>query len=414
MECAPGSERSAPPCPWSSAAVIRLLIHLRYLAVVGQALAVLIASRYLEIALPLAPMYIAIAALLAFNLGAHALYRAGLATGPMALIVHLCVDLGVLTVLLYFSGGPANPFVSLYLVPVALAAISLRIGAMIAKTLLAVALYSFLMVRHVPLPHTHASDFDLHVFGMWLNFLLCAGIMAIVMRRFMVIVREQRRALAETRERAMRDEALLAVGTLAAGTAHELNTPLTTMNLLVEGMSEREPPDREDLNTLKTQLARCREHVRTLAELARGGALGEPRERAFGEFVRECIERWQLLRPGVAVREAICPEAGRAPLRVDPTLPQALINLLDNAADASAASDAGIEVEVAAVENAGTIRIYDRGPGPRGGPVTGGGLGIGLLISNASIERAGGRVRQFPRPDGGCVTEVWLPVGSSA
>ncbi|MBW4820769.1 hypothetical protein KJE23_09695, partial [Streptococcus salivarius] len=86
---------------------------------------------------------------------------------------------------LYFSGGPANPFVSLYLVPVALAAIGLDIAPMLGLTVLTAALYTWLMGHHLELPHLHGSDFQLHVTGMWVNFLLSAGIMAVVLSRFM-------------------------------------------------------------------------------------------------------------------------------------------------------------------------------------------------------------------------------------
>lgn len=405
-----------------SSAVIRLLIYLRYLAVIGQLAAVLFVSRYLGMDIPTAPLYITIAALLAFNLVAHALLRPSERFEMVALVVHLCMDLFALTVLLYFTGGPANPFVSLYLVPVALAAISLRVGAMIAKTVLAAALYTFLLEHHVPMPHPHVGNFDLHVFGMWINFLLCAIIMATVLARFMAIVHEQRRRLAQERERAMRNEALLALGTLAAGTAHELNTPLTTLGLLVDELDRGgHQPDHEDFDTMRTQIGRCRQHVRTLAELARHGALGEARDQSLSDFVDGCIQRWQLLRPGVLVRLNKPPQADAARLKVDPSLPQALINLLDNAADASAlASDEpGIEVDINVADDCYSVRILDRGPGPRPADEAdervprGAGLGIGLLISNASIERNGGRVGQYPREDGGCVTLVTLPAAAA-
>ncbi len=397
--------------------MIRLLIYLRYVAVAGQLLAVYLAAGPLGLDIPTRPLYIAVAALLVFNLIAHLRHSSRDEARTPELVAHLCADLLALTAMLYFTGGPANPFVSLYLVPVALAATSLRLAPMLGVSLLAVALYSFLMISHVPMPHAHGDDFDLHVIGMWINFLLSAAIMVAVLGRFMSIVSDQRRRLAEARERALRDESLLAVGTLAAGTAHELNTPLTTMGLLIDALAtSRDPPDPEDIDTLKVQLGRCREHVRTLAELARGGALGAPRQAAAADFLRDCVGRWQLLRPGVEVRLNVVAAAHGAMLRIDPTLPQALINLLDNAADAAGKTGtAMVEIELEIADGQCLLRILDRGPGPRPGAeavqgeARGKGLGIGLLISNASIERAGGRVEQYPRPGGGCATEVVLP-----
>lgn len=394
--------------------MIQLLVYLRYLAIAGQLLAVAFASQRLGLAIPLRPLVGIPLALLAFNLASHLWVRRHGEGGAWALSLQLVVDLIALTALLYFSGGPANPFVSLYLVPVALAASSLRIGPMAALTVLTAALYTWLLGHHVPLPHVHGGDFELHVTGMWVNFLLSAVIMTVVLGRFMAIVREQRQRLSTARERAMRDESLLALGSLAAGTAHELNTPLTTMGLLLDEWAASEaPPGEEDLAVMRTQLAHCRQHVRALADLARRGAMGETSVEPASSLLDGCVDTWRVLRPGVTVRVDDVSDGAR--VRVDPGLPQALINLLNNAADANGRTGATEVVDVALARNGSRVRISvaDRGPGPARDPderAERRGLGIGLLISNASIERSNGVVRQFARDGGGCVTEVELPV----
>lgn len=393
--------------------MIQLLVYLRYLAIAGQLLAVAFASQRLGLAIPLRPLVGIPLALLAFNLASHLWVRRRGEGGAWALSLQLVVDLIALTALLYFSGGPANPFVSLYLVPVALAASSLRIGPMAALTVLTAALYTWLLGHHVPLPHVHGGDFELHVTGMWVNFLLSAVIMTVVLGRFMAIVREQRQRLSAARERAMRDESLLALGSLAAGTAHELNTPLTTMGLLLDEWAASEaPPGEEDLAVMRTQLARCRQHVRALADLARRGAMGETSVEPASSLLGGCVDTWRVLRPGVTVRFDDVSDGAR--VRVDPGLPQALINLLNNAADANARTGVTDVVDVALARSGSRVRISvaDRGPGPARDPderAERRGLGIGLLISNASIERSNGIVRQLQRDGGGCVTEVELP-----
>lgn len=393
--------------------MIQLLVYLRYLAIAGQLLAVAFASQRLGLAIPLRPLVGIPLALLAFNLASHLWVRRRGEGGAWALSLQLVVDLIALTALLYFSGGPANPFVSLYLVPVALAASSLRIGPMAALTVLTAALYTWLLGHHVPLPHVHGGDFELHVTGMWVNFLLSAVIMTVVLGRFMAIVREQRQRLSAARERAMRDESLLALGSLAAGTAHELNTPLTTMGLLLDEWAASEaPPGEEDLAVMRTQLARCRQHVRALAYLARRGAMGETAVEPASSLLGGCVDTWRVLRPGVTVSFDDVSDGAR--VRVDPGLPQALINLLNNAADANARTGATDVVDVALARSGSRVRISiaDRGPGPARDPderAERRGLGIGLLISNASIERSNGIVRQLRRDGGGCVTEVELP-----
>ncbi|UZW58738.1 ATP-binding protein [Lysobacter enzymogenes] len=396
--------------------MLQLLIYLRYLSVAGQMLTVVFVAQRLNLPIPARALLSISAGLLLFNVLSHWWWLAHREAGARALALQLLVDLLALTALLYFSGGPANPFVSLYLVPVALAAIGLDIAPMLGLTVLTAALYTWLMGHHVELPHLHGSDFQLHVTGMWVNFLLSAGIMAVVLSRFMTIVREQRRSLSEARERAIRDESLSALGSLAAGTAHELNTPLATMGLLVDDwMSGEHPPAREDLELLRSQLAHCRDHVRALAEMARRGAAGESSVEAGDAFVHACVDRWRLLRPNATARFR-GGAAGRR-VRVDPGLQQALINLINNAADANAAAgvDEPVEVETGMREGRLNIAIRDRGAGPariarprRDHP--GSGLGIGLLISKSSIERSRGTVKQSERDGGGCVTEVELPL----
>ncbi len=403
------------------ASVVQLLIHLRYLAVMLQLLTIWWVRERLQLAIPIQPLVAISALLLLFNLVIHGVHRFGHAlNGRAALFGQLAVDLLALTGLLYFSGGSGNPFVSLYLVPIAIAATALEFGPVLALSALSAVLYTWLMTHYLPLPHAHGGDFALHVSGMWINFLLSAAIMVAVLGRFMVMLKAERRRWSEIRERTLRDESLLALGALAAGTAHELNTPLTTLGLLIDDWElSGQRPQAEDFSSLREQLRRCREHVRALADLARRGATDETVVMAADSFVESCLDRLALLRPGVDVSLGGAVSAAR--LRVEPTLPQAIINLLNNAADAAlvAGQAAEIQVELEVHGERLWIRIMDRGLGPdRPGAAVNtatqrGGLGIGLLISNASIERNGGELRHYPRPGGGSVVQVDLPLAGA-
>lgn len=395
--------------------MLPLLIPLRYLAVAGQLATILFVAWRLGLGIPLAPMLSVSAALLAFNVGLHLWWRRGGQGGSRALMLQLLIDMAALTALLYLAGGPANPFVSLYLVPVAIAAVGLDLLPVLALAMLSAVLYTGLMRWHLPLPTVHGRDFELHVLGMWINFLLSVAIMSVVLGRFMATVKRQRQALSNAREGALRDESVLALGTLAAGTAHELNTPLTTMGLLLDEWNDV-PPTEEDIALMREQLGYCRRHVRTLADIARRGNADAPRLQPAGVFVLDCCERWRLLRPSVPVSVRV--DTGEHRVRVDAALPQALILLFDNAADANARRDDEESVDIEATIHDGRLRVLvrDRGEGPDGlaafarAERGAHGLGVGLMISNASIERAGGVVRQYARDGGGCVTEIALPL----
>jgi len=395
----------------------QILIYLRYLAVAGGMLALVVANAMMDLGAARSPLIVTLVVLLAINVAAHRWMRRREDDAPALIAVQLGVDVLALTVVLHFSGGPGNPFASLYLVPVAVAAATLRLRYAVPIGVLAALMYTALLGKHRHLMGLGGDGFATHVTGMWIDFLISAVILVAVLGRFRSTVREQRKRLAQARERALRDESLIAVGALAAGTAHELNTPLSTLVMLVDECA-RSPATAtaEDYALMRAQLLRCREHVGALAALARKGALGEPVVEPADAFVRDCLSRWQLLRPGVSVQvEQWAPGIS---LKVDQTLPQALLNLLNNAADANAGTGSRTPIVLRASVQSGryVLHILDRGPGPQrdqdaaSGPTRGSGLGIGLLISNASIERCGGDVRLFAREGGGCVTEVILPV----
>lgn len=393
-----------------------ILIKLRYLGIAGALLALLVANAIMDLGPARTPLLSVLTALLVGNVVAHIWLRRREADAELLVLVQMAIDVIALTIVLQFSGGPGNPFVSLYLVPVSVAAATMRRSYAMAVAMLAVGFYSWLLFSHQHRMHLGGSGFATHVTGMWVQFLISAMILLVVLCRFRAIVEDQRQRLAQARERQLRDESLIAVGALAAGTAHELNTPLTTLGMLVDECADSAvPPTADDYRLMREQLSRCRNHVGALAALARRGAFGETVVQPVDEFIDDCLEQWQLLRPGVTVRRSRLLPGVR--IAVDQALPQAVINLLNNAADANvlAGSEQAIVLESDRVDDRFVLHILDRGPGLRpdsdavSGLARGSGLGIGLLISNASIERCGGHVRLFAREGGGCVTEVVLP-----
>lgn len=395
--------------------MLMLLIWLRYLAVAGQLLTIAFVQRHLEIPLPTWTLLAISGALLVFNVFTHTWRGRKALVNERLLALQLIVDVAALTGLLYFSGGPANPFVSLYLVPIALAAVALARGPLLTLTVVTIACYTWLLAHHIPLPHSHGNSFDLHITGMWVNFLLSAGIMAGALAWLVAQVKATQEAAAKDRERAQRDESLLALGTLAAATAHELNTPLTTLGLLTEQLREIEGrPLKADLDLMASQLNLCRDHVRTLVRIAQDTSAGTAAETSADAFVMQCLEQWQLLRP--TAHWLLEAGSGDARIRPDAALAPAVINLLNNAADASQrmASDESIVISHTADTYWLRIEIRDRGPGPQavGLARTGrsAGLGLGLAVATASLEQAGGQLRVWPREGGGTVTEIRLPV----
>lgn len=421
---------------------LRRLQFLRLIEIGGQLAGLGVAVFWLRLELPLVPI-IAVIGTLA-GLTALTWLRLG-SPRPVAeleLFAQLLVDVAALSLLFYFTGGATNPFVSVYLLPLSVAAALLSAGYAWATAGVTVASYTLLLYYYVPLPgmeshmpvatlfsgdehamHLHATEtaqFGMHVIGMWLNFVVSAVLITFFVQRIAASLRERERELATAREETLRNERIVALGTLAAGTAHELGTPLATAAVVAKDLQEdyaNDPELEPQLALIRRQIAKCKNVLQRLVDSVGQLHAEERRPISAAAYVQAVADRWQLLWPNtpLAVRLALDESAV---INIDSTLEQALLNLLNNAARVS---PVGIEIEAEAMDGHAVLRILDHGPGlpPQVIEAAGknvlpehsdAGLGIGLFLANATIERLGGSVRLSNRPEGGGCTEARLPL----
>ena len=431
-----------PPAP----GLLSRLIALRRISVLAQGCVLLLAVVWLKIPLPVMPMAAIAIALGAFNLFTQWRQQQARPVTHDEIFAQLLVDVAALGGLLYFAGGSANPFVSLFLVPLTIAAAALparHAWLMAAATLLA---YTFLMFWNLPLPapqgemaeldallarasgvppeHAgHVSGFALHVLGMWLNFVVSAVVVALFLTRMAAALKARDRELAAAREKALKNEQILALGTLAAGAAHKLGTPLSTMAVVLHEAELTHADDaelRDDLQLLRTQVDECKKILsQTLASAGQARDEGS-RRIPLDAYLERLLEEWQLIRPHVVIAAALASPRPAPEIATDRRLEQALLNLLDNAADASPDGLAFNAEWTAGTAAALTIDILDSGPGidPATASRLGeafvsskaGGLGIGFFLTNATLEQFGGSVELTPRDTGGTRTRVTLPL----
>lgn len=353
----------------------------------------------------------------------------------------LLIDVGSLGLLLYCSGGATNPFVSYYLVPLAIAGAVLPSRYTASLAAICIGAYTALLFFYEPLPllsplagaHHHAGHamtediINPHVVGMWFNFALSAMLITYVVARMANALRDQQVELNQRREQALHNEQLLAVATLAAGTAHELGTPLTTMKILLDDMSAGSGPAagnpdlRADIDLLKQQVQTCHTTLKNLVATAESHQRQQFPLQPVDRFVRDALERWQVVRPDARHRLDVQGGTPVPALRPDETLQQALINLLNNGADASGEP---LELTLRWDADTMTLRIRDRGAGVPleiaeriGKPFVtskGKGLGLGLFLSHATIERCGGDIRLFNHEEGGTEVVLRLPLAEPA
>ncbi|MCX7145142.1 MAG: ATP-binding protein [Sulfuritalea sp.] len=399
----------------------RRTLTLRWWLLAAVAIAVSSAPTLLDISLPQLSMF-AVAGLMAgFNAYLQWRAPADKSVGASELFGQLCVDLMALAILLYLSGGAANPLISLLLVPVAVAALSLPGRFTAAVALLAVGLYSLLMWQFLPLSVGDAERAArLHLAGMWLTFVVSATMIAWFVARMTASIRERDSRLAAAREQALRDERVVALGALAAGAAHELGTPLATIAVVVGELERETFPDaevRDDLALIREQVTICKGIISGMA--ARAGALRPEQLQLVdaGAWLQSLRARWHTMRPRAASRLTLEGIAPPPAIAVEPTLEQAVASLLNNAADAS---DAEIDIRLVWDDAVVRVLIRDNGPGfpddvlRQAGRIPlsshGAGAGIGLLLAFSAIERLGGRIFLDNPPGGGGRVSIELPV----
>ncbi|TAJ81323.1 MAG: HAMP domain-containing histidine kinase [Gallionellaceae bacterium] len=426
-------------------AQLQRLITLRLIAVLAQCATLAMVHYFLKMELPWLPMLLCIATLSTLNALSWLRLRAAQPVSNMELFAQLCVDVSALSVLLYYAGGSTNPFVSLYLLPLVIAAATLPQRYTWAMALITTACYTVLMKYYQPLPSTSAADgamdmtemanmaghdhmhmqhampqddaFNMHVFGMWLGFVISAAVVAYFVVKMASAVRERDEKLARAREETLRNERIIALGIQAASAAHEMGTPLSTLSVVIGELrheTDALPEWRESLTLLDGQVRNCKRILDKLLANAQDAVPASAQ--SLEDFVAGTLDEWQLLRPSVQHSYHTSGAQPAPQLCFDPSLRSALLNLLNNAADVSPHR---IDIHVRWDDTQFTFEIQDHGPGltPEAASNAGSaffttkeeGRGLGLFLANATIERLGGKVRLFNR-EGGATTEVILPL----
>lgn len=435
---------------------LRGLVMLRSISIAGQCATLALVHQVLNMQLAWAPMLATIGALSVINIATWWRLRGNRPVSVAELFLQLCIDVLALSILLYFSGGSTNPFVSLYLLPLVIAAATLpRLHTWIMAAL-TIGCYSLLMLWYIPLPgmngHAHQhdnaptaldnnglihslndfcitqpvetlptlisldSDFNTHVLGMWLGFVISAAVIAYFVVRMAHAVRERDEALARAREETLRNERIVDLGMQAAGAAHEMGTPLSTM-LVVVGELKHEtgalPDWQHSLDVLEKQIRGCKQILDKMLAHAKDGE----QQVNLAQFMSDTLSEWQLLRPAARYNYQADNLQSVAPQRIDPALRAALLNLLNNAADSSP-QQIDIHARCSATHFILEINDYGSGISAEQSARIGTawfttkqeGRGLGLFLANATLERLGGKVRLYNRFNGGATTEVTLPL----
>ena len=409
---------------------LHTLVRLRWLAVIGQTVAVLVVYLGLDFELPIWACLAVIGLAAWLNVAVRLRFRMAQRVDPARAAWLLAFDIAQLAILLFLTGGLENPFAFLLLGPVLLSATALppRLTLMLGG--FAAACATALIFVHYPLPWDADQPIELppiYTMGVWLSLLLAIGFIGAYAWQLTEEARQLADALAATELVLAREQHLSQLDGLAAAAAHELGTPLSTITVIateIEREMKPDAPHADDVRLLREQAQRCRD---ILAKLTQLSSSAEPFDRVpLSALIEEVVAPHRHF--GVTINVTLTPrEAGEPIGRRNPLILYGLGNLLENAVDF-----ARKRVEVIAAWSAEdvTLTIDDDGPGfapeildrigepyvtgrPRAHhsvDVEAGGLGLGLFIAKTLLERSGAQLlfsNRTPPQQGASVQASW-------
>ena len=400
------------------------LVRLRWAAVGAQAIGVAVAVRALGLALPLLPIATLITILAASNVVLGWWVAHGRPAPPRMFGLVLAADVMLLTALLWLAGGASNPFTVVYLVYIALAAVTLGSEWTWTIAALAVAGYATLFAIAPPTDphdmHRPANDLSGHLAGMWVAFLSAAVLIGFFVTRVRAALDARDRALAEARRQAALQDRLASLTTLAAGAAHELATPLATIavaskELVIAAEATTATALIDDARLIRSQVERCRQILDHMSGRADASVVDPPALIDPAVVVREAIEAL----PSGAASRVLTRVNGAAPgVRIPRVgVARVLTTLLKNALDASP-DGSPVEINVTASVDQLQFAVRDSGQGmdeatlARAGEpffttkAPGAGFGLGLFLARTFVEQWGGRFTLSSQPGHGTVAAV--------
>ena len=404
---------------------LRLLGFLRVWAPLAQAVTLVVVTERFRVLVPIEGLLVMMAVQAIVAIATFVRLRSDVEVGSNELFANALLDIAIYTGVLYMTGGTENPFAPLFVLPMVIVSSAIeprRVWVVAVATMLA---YVSLRINHAELQHPegHTHVYALHEDGMVVNYVITAALLAFFCNRTYGAMRRNERLLADARDAQMRDESVLAIGALAAGYAHELGSPLSIVAVVTNELRKQHadnPQLRQDLELIADQVAECKRIVSNLAS-----AGGQRRAESAGAaridtFLESAIERARALHPGASIAATVEGPTPAPTIVAEETLRQAIVNLVQNAAQASPES---VQVSARWTTTEMTVEVRDRGPGFPADMVerlgrriepaqSSKGLGLGLMLSAATLERMGGRLEIGNMPEGGARAAIRVPLRS--
>ena len=349
---------------------------------------------------------------------ASIVYFSRLNATNFALALQILADISFLSLLLLYSGGATNAFVSLLLLPLIIAAVCLPLHWLAVCSLTAVSFYT-LLVFNMPKHAMHHMDMQEHFLGMWINFVLSALVVTTTISALVKANANKERQMAIQREETLRSEQLMALGTAAAQVTHHLATPIANLQMIYEDLLDEIGENNSLINEMAQPLTQCTEQLAYFRDYASQIKENKINEKCVNTVINEFYDACLLHFPEQRIVLTNLASTS-SKISSDSLLLSALINLVQNAVDANRQNQSNqIEINVGESDGQLNIDIEDAGAGfdlelldSLGHETVKSqkGMGIALFLSNTTVNKLGGKLIIANNQDVGAKVSVRLPL----
>lgn len=354
------------------------------------------------------------------------------AISNIELFCHLLVDVVLLVILILNTGGVSNPLISYLLVLLAVTATLLPRTFVNSFALMSILIYTSFLLLDLQSDHgmgvgpvEQEMVFQLHLVGMWVIFLVSSILITVFITHMADAIKVRELNLAKARESEMRNEQLVAIGTLAAGTAHALGTPLSTMAVLLTELDKLDTEQlknseiKEDISVLRQQVTRCKYSLTQLTRYYNKDNPEQEEKVLLSEFVNDIKDYILNIHPSASIEFKIdCTDNPKVTSNL--SVRHAVINIIENGIRAAknhvdvsfnitadsppqfeiSINDDGSGIPTKVMENMGEPFISGRKES----------MGLGIFLANAAVQRLGGTIEMFNLKIGGALTLIKLPL----
>ncbi|RAP36845.1 hypothetical protein DID80_04870 [Candidatus Marinamargulisbacteria bacterium SCGC AAA071-K20] len=378
---------------------LRLLLVLRWIAIIGTLALVWVASRFFYMVIPIHLIFVTVGIMIAFNLLSFVfIKRSSFTERPVFIFLQLVFDILIFTSILFCTGGMMNPFTGLYLIQIILAAILLPPVYCWVTVVLTGAGYLFISGNHIPMHYAHhGHSSDLHYQGMIVSYLISAVLVAYFVVKMSNNIRKRDLTIQQMTNQ-MKENALVSeFGLVAANTAHELGTPLSTIHLNLDDIIQDHPKFDKDqrIEKIRSQIRRCKHIITdTLSNFRQHTKDDAPQD--LGAFIEKLVEKSKQYYPGVKVTVDKKLDQS-AEISSSKLIEQSITTIIENSANASPGD---VDVLIFSKDEHLCFCIQDKGNGVSDEvinnisnlevPFSSSTMGMGLKLANFMIKRLKG------------------------